>query len=171
MESPFQNRIRIVWRRYRSVDRILVSSDQGPTTRCTTLRRTAEKEEDAENPQSRAHVPRQEEGIESKEVEAQSKEAKAEANGKEEIEATSSKISRKIVFFVTSSIAACWFPAGAEKASDWTKLHPFEKRRNLKTRSFQFVPTSYMIIWTWVLSVINCIYLGIVQGLVTLSFR
>lgn len=170
MESPFQSRIRIVWRRYRSVDRILVSSDQGPTTRCTTLRRTAEKEEDAENPQSRAHVPRQEEETESKEVEAQSKEAKAEANEKEETEATSSKVSRNIVFFVTSSIAACWFSAGAEKASDWTKLHPFEKRRNLKT-SFQFLPTSYMIIRTWVLSVINCIYLEIVQGLVTLSLR
>ena len=87
MESPFQGRKRIVWRRYRSVDRILVSSDQGLTARRTTLRRTAEKEEDSENPQSRARVPRQEE-TESKEVEAQSKEAKAEANEKEEADAT-----------------------------------------------------------------------------------
>ena len=140
MESPFQGRKRIVWRRYTSVDRILVSSDQGPTTRCTTLRRTVEKEEDAENPQSRAHVPRQEEETESKEVEAQSKEAKAEANEKEEAEATSSKVSRNIVFFVASSIAASWFFARAEKASDWTKLHPFEKRRILKRRSCNFFP-------------------------------
>ena len=138
MESPFQGCKRIVWRRYTSVDRILVSSDQGPTTRCTTLRRTAEKEEDSENTQNRARVPRKEEETESKEVEVQSKEA--EANEKEETQATSSKVSRNIVFFVTFSITACWFSTGAEKASDLTNLHPSKKEETWRQEVFNFFP-------------------------------
>ena len=54
-------------------------------------------------------------------------------------------------------------------ASDRAQSH--RKRRNFRTTRSWNLRASYILIWTWVLSVMNCIYLEIVQGSVILIFR
>ena len=53
-----------------------------------------------------------------------------------------------------------------EESAALDQAQSLRKIRKFRTTIFWNLPTSYILIWTWVLSIINCTQFETVQGLV-----